>query len=386
MSPTRLSAPRPAPAGTLRAAEFFAGIGLVRAALAEAGVDVVWANDIHPVKAQLYAANYPSDHYVVGDVRAVIGADLPSVDVATASFPCTDLSLAGWRRGLAGEQSGLFWEFARVLREMGPRRPRAVLVENVPALATSHRGRDLRDAVAQLNDLGYSCDVFQVDARWFVPQSRPRLFIAATPEPAAERPTRPDDLRPPHLIDFARRHPTLRLHAAPVAPALPRRDTRTLADVVERIAPGDERWWDRAGTARFVASLSPLQAERLRQLHHAPAVTWRTAYRRTRGGVAVWEVRPDLISGCLRTARGGSSKQALVEAGAGQLRVRWMTGREYARLQGVADDFQFDGLSRNQVMFGFGDAVCVPVVAWIAREYLVPVLTGADAPVAAAGS
>jgi DNA (cytosine-5)-methyltransferase 1 len=92
--------------------------------------------------------------------------------------------------------------------------------------------------------------------------------------------------------------------------------------------------------------------------------------------VAVWEVRRDSIAGCLRTARGGSSKQALVEAGGGRLGVRWMTGREYARLQGVGDDFDFAGLSRNQVMFGFGDAVCVPVVAWIAREYLVPVLAG----------
>src|SRR5439155_26769105 len=139
---TRSISPRPAhqakscPEGpALRAAEFFAGIGLVRAALADAGVDVVWANDIHPMKARLYAANFGSEHYVVGDVRAVRGGDVPPVDVATASFPCTDLSLAGWRRGLAGEQSGLFWEFARVLEEMGPHRPRAVLLENVPGLA-----------------------------------------------------------------------------------------------------------------------------------------------------------------------------------------------------------------------------------------------------------
>ncbi len=382
----RSSSPRPTPRSALRAAEFFAGIGLVRAALVEAGVDVVWANDIHPVKARLYAANFPSDDYVVGDVRAVRGSDLPAVDLATASFPCTDLSLAGWRRGLAGEQSGLFWEFARVLREMGAQRPRAVLLENVPGLATSHGGGDLRDAVAQLNALGYSCDVFQVDARWFVPQSRPRLFIVGIPDEVGERPEAPDDLRPQHLVDFARRNPGLRLHASPLLSSLPRRDTRTLADVVEPLAGTDDAWWGPARTARFVASLSPLQAERLRQLRHAPAATWRTAYRRTRDGVAVWEVRPDPIAGCLRTARGGSSKQALVEAGAGQLRIRWMTGREYARLQGVADGFGFAGLSRNQVMFGFGDAVCVPVVAWIAREYLVPVLAGeTQAPAAVCG-
>ena len=53
-----------------------------------------------------------------------------------------------------------------------------------------------------------------------------------------------------------------------------------------------------------------------------------------------------------------------------------MTAREYARLQGVGDEFQFDNLSRNKVMFGFGDAVCVPVVAWIAQQYLAPALRG----------
>jgi DNA (cytosine-5)-methyltransferase 1 len=102
-------------------------------------------------------------------------------------------------------------------------------------------------------------------------------------------------------------------------------------------------------------------------------VTYRTAYRRTRHGVAVWEIRPDDISGCLRTARGGSSKQALVAVGRGSIRARWMTPREYARLMG-ADDYQLDGIRRNEALFGFGDAVCVPVIAWLSREYLAPTL------------
>jgi DNA (cytosine-5)-methyltransferase 1 len=52
-----------------------------------------------------------------------------------------------------------------------------------------------------------------------------------------------------------------------------------------------------------------------------------------------------------------------------------MTAREYARLQGAPDSFNFGRASANQVMFGFGDAVCVPVVAWIAQNYLKPLLT-----------
>lgn len=372
--------PRARPLPSLDAAEFFAGIGLVRAALAEAGIGVRWANDIEPVKAAMYSANFGVDDYVLGDVRSVRGPDIPSIDLATASFPCTDLSLAGWRRGLAGSQSGMFWEFARILEEMGDQRPRALLLENVPGFATSHGGRDLHDVIERLNRLDYSCDVFQVDARHFVPQSRSRVFIVGLQGPVGDRVVRPDPVRPKHLVEFASRNPHLDLHSFPLH--LPPADRRTLADVVERVPADSDEWWDELRSERFCASLSPLQAERLRQLGKGPT-TWRTAYRRTRNRVAVWEIRPDPVSGCLRTARGGSSKQALVEVGEGSVRVRWMTGREYARLQGVGDEFEFGGLSRNKVMFGFGDAVCVPVVAWIASTYLLPVLAGGDAQAAA---
>src|SRR5579875_2879902 len=107
-------------------AEFFAGIGLVRLALERAGFDVEWANDIEPVKFKVYEQNFGARDYHLGDVRDVTGDSIPCVDLATASFPCVDLSLAGWRRGLDGEQSGMFWEFRRVLAEMGARRPRVV--------------------------------------------------------------------------------------------------------------------------------------------------------------------------------------------------------------------------------------------------------------------
>lgn len=337
-----------------RAAEFFAGIGLVRAALERHGIDVVWANDVEPVKAKLYAANFPADHYVLGDIRDVRGRSLPPVDLATASFPCTDLSLAGRRRGLAGAQSGLFWEFARVLEEMA-QRPTAVLLENVPALATSHNGRDLDDVLKRLHQLGYTTSTVLLDARSFVPQSRPRLFVigalgalgalgqAPPPPPPPPPPT------PPHR----------------------------LADIVER--EPEDGWWDERRTQRFLAELSPRHQARLAALEPS---AYRAAYRRTRSGRATWEIRDDEIAGCLRTARGGSSKQAIVHGG----RVRWMTAREYARLQGVDDGFDFAGLSRNKVMFGFGDAVCVPAVAWIAEHCLLPILEArpatrqADAP------
>ena len=356
-----------------RTAEFFAGIGLVRLAVEWSGGEVVFANDIEPSKEALYAANFGGDHFRLDDVRRIEGGDIPDVDLATASFPCTDLSLAGNRAGLRVEQSGTFWEFARVLREMDERRPRAVLLENVPGFATSHGGDDLRQAVAELNDLGYVCDLFVLNARHFVPQSRPRLFIVgAAPSAEDHCDLTPSELRPPWLCRFI--EAADRLAIATRCTQSPPSEERLLSSVVERLTGDDPAWWDDERAQRFLSSLSPLQTERVEALRRADETTWRTAYRRTRQGRAVWEVRPDAISGCLRTARGGSSKQALIEVGDGRFRVRWATPREYARLQGVPDTFRLDAVTRNQALFGLGDAVCVPAVAWVIEQAVKPFL------------
>ncbi|MCX6023638.1 MAG: DNA cytosine methyltransferase [Chloroflexi bacterium] len=366
------------PSGVPRAAEFFAGIGLVRQALEQAGCRVVWANDINPAKRSLYAANFPADHFLLEDIRSVTGSHIPDIEIATASFPCTDLSLAGARRGLQGVHSSMFWEFARVLDEMGGGRPPVAMLENVPSLATSHGGQDLAAVVGRMNQLGYVCDLLVLDARRFVPQSRPRLFVIGAQHPGAgEGSWTPADLRPAWVGRFAAEHPDLRLRF-PALPSPPS-GSLSLADVVERLTADDARWWMGERFDRFVGSLSPLQRRRLDLLSEGTILRWATAYRRTRAGGPVWEVRADALSGCLRTAHGGSSRQALVEAGHGEVRVRWMTAREYARLQGAPDFRIAPGIGENQALIGFGDAVCVPVVEWLAVNCLRPLALGVSA-------
>lgn len=363
---------RQATAGRLpRVAEFFAGIGLMRSGFEVAGFEVVWANDISAAKARLYRQNFADDHFLIADVRDVRAGHLPAVDVATASFPCTDLSLAGDRAGLAGGESGLFWEFERVLRELGEGRPRVVLLENVAGLATSHHGQDLVSMIRALNAMGYVCDIVAIDARNFVPQSRPRLFIVAASARLPWAYRADGNIRPAWAEKLARSNPDLKLGALP-APALPVR-AATLASIVECLPTDDARWWDAHRAGRFRESLSPIQFARAEALRSGPATAWRTAYRRTRNSVPVWEIRDDEIAGCLRTARGGSSKQAIVEAGRGEFRVRWLTARECARLQG-ADGFALGAARTNEALFGFGDAVCVPAVAWVATHLVRPAL------------
>jgi DNA (cytosine-5)-methyltransferase 1 len=84
-------------------------------------------------------------------------------------------------------------------------------------------------------------------------------------------------------------------------------------------------------------------------------------------------VRDDDLAGCLRTAVGGSGKQFLIKAGQGRIQMRTMTPREYARLQGVTDDYPIY-VNGVQALTGFGDAVCVPVIAWIGKNVLNPLV------------
>lgn len=364
--------------------EFFAGVGLARLGLESAGYRVAWANDYEPDKHAMYTAHFRdeelgNDHvFELGDVFGIDRSKLPrDAALAWGSSPCTDLSLAGSRGGIRSGESNAFWGFIEALDALGDDRPPAVVLENVVGLATSHGGDDLAAAIRAFNDLGYSVDVLAIDARRFIPQSRPRLFLVGAQEPPVETDERNTELRPDYL-SWIYADETLRTHRAAL-PSPPAALTTGLNDYVETMPVSDARWWDVERTAAFVDSLSPVQTERITALRRTSGVTYRTAYRRTRNGVATWEVRPDDIAGCLRTARGGSSKQAVVKVGNKRLQVRWMTPLEYARLMG-AGDYNLAGARTNQALFAFGDAVAVPAVAWLSENYLMPLTKGLLAP------
>lgn len=323
-----------------RAAEFFAGMGLMRVGLDRCSIDTVFANDVDDTKAAIYRDNWGDRELVVGDIRDLTGRDVPTVDLATASSPCVDFSLAGYRAGLNGSRSGVLHDFCRILGEMGDRAPRTIMIENVPGMLTVNGGQDYRRVTTELLNLGYGTDCLCVDAAAFVPQSRRRVFIIGSRDWTPLLPPPPDP------------RPSLRL-----------------SDIVS----DDDEWWPRGRLDAFLDSLSPRQARRVTGYQSRKTVGYFGAFRRTRNGHAVWEVRADEIAGALRTTRGGSAKQALVRAGLGEVAVRWMNVREYARLQG-AGDLCYEAVSPHQAMFALGDAVCAPVIEWVGRRCLLPLI------------
>lgn len=250
---------------------------------------------------------------------------------------------------------------------MKPNIPEIVVLENVLGLTTSHGGRDMRLVIESLNSLGYSVDILSLDAKRFVPQSRKRLFIIATLSPTHTT-TDPGPLRPSPLHKFFT-DGSLRTHMQDISDP-PDELTDGLTKIIKTTDVAAQ-WWDSHRTNQFLNSLTGTQNRRLKELVSSSATVYRTAFRRMRQGTARWEVRPDDIAGCLRTPRGGSSKQAVIQAGNGSLQARWLTPAEYAALMG-APQYEISAATDIDAYWGFGDAVCVPVVHWIAEHVLLP--------------
>ena len=364
----------------LTVAEYFAGIGLMRLGLDQSGWRTVFANDIDEKKHEMYCHHFgTSPEFVLGDIHELNQANVPSTILATASFPCNDLSLAGARKGLAGEHSSAFWGFIRILNEMGERRPPLVLLENVTGFLTSHDGADFHEALLALNDLGYTVDAFIIDASRFVPHSRQRLFVVgqrdATPRVSETPSLLQSELRPAALADFILWHPDIQWNLRSL-PSLPRHETR-LADIIEDLSPNSAAWWSRERCDYLLNQMSSKHRAQADAMIRASQRSYATVFRRVRATGSMAELRTDGIAGCLRTPRGGSGRQILFVAGKGRFAVRLLTARECARLMG-ADDFLLN-VPLNQALFGFGDAVCVPVIRWIAKNYLTPLATSLNA-------
>ena len=122
----------------LRLGSLFSGIGGFDLAAEQAGLTVAWQVELNPQASAVLAHHWPEvpRH---GDITTLDPGQLAPVDIICGGSPCQDLSLAGNRHGLAGQQSRLFWDFVRIA-DAFPRAP--VVWENVPGVLSAYAGRD----------------------------------------------------------------------------------------------------------------------------------------------------------------------------------------------------------------------------------------------------
>ena len=365
--------------------EFFAGGGMARAGLGT-GWRCLFANDFDPLKTRVYRDNWGGEDLRAGDVWALDATDLPRrADLAWASSPCQDLSLAGARAGLEGGRSSALWGFWRLIEALDGegRAPRCLVIENVVGLLTSRGGTDFHTLCAALAGRGYRYGAVEIDAAAFLPQSRPRVFLIAAREP-------------PDLMEQGPFHSRAVVEAFYRLPAelrthwlwwrLPRPPDRN-TDLAALLEPDEAvAWHTKAQTERLLSLMSEVHLAKLRKAQARGERVVGALFRRVRIEAGVKrqraEVRFDGVAGCLRTPRGGSSRQTVVIIESGVVRTLLISAREGARLMGLPDDFRLTkGATAGLKVVG--DGVAAPVVRFLARHLLEPLLAQAPVPVAA---
>jgi len=353
--------------------EFFAGGGMARLGLGD-GFQCLFANDFDPAKAAAYRANFGGDDMRQGDVFALTPADLPGrADLAWASSPCQDFSLAGARAGLDGGRSSAFFGFWRLIEGLDAegRAPRVIVVENVAGLLTSNGGQDFSSLCLALVGRGYTVGCLEIDAAAVLPQSRVRVFIVAVRDPPAglegPSPFHTRAVRAAH----ARLPDAVKTAWAWWRLAQPARRNHDLIDLLE---PDDRVAWRTVEeTGRLIALMDPRHRARLEAESARGGRSVGAVFRRVRAGGQRAEVRFDGLAGCLRTPRGGSSRQLLLVVDNGVVRSRLLAPREAARLMGLSDDYRLP-VRATAALHLAGDGVAVPVVRLLAEGLLRPLL------------
>jgi DNA (cytosine-5)-methyltransferase 1 len=388
----------------VRFGSLFTGIGGLDLGFERAGMECVWQVEIDAACRRVLNRHWPNVERF-NDVREVGAAQLSAVDLLCGGFPCQDLSVAGGRAGLDGARSRLFYEFARIIGEL---RPTWAVIENVPGLLSSECGRDMGAVLGTLAELGYGFAYRVLDAQYFgVAQRRRRVFIVGClgdGARAAQVLLEPQGMlghSPPRgetLSDRAVPSPPGALKGGGrLAPALSRcltayhgRNDSSCETLLPtyRIAtrPHGTHEAERWEATEVANTLNPWNLLRDPPPHIVTCVTGdHTHPLRAEGADASEDgsgrgtpIIGVLIGGCqgAPTAAddGGLAEAGLAPHGAEgppvfANAVRHLTPRECERLQGFPDDWtagERDARRYRQL----GNAVCVPVAAWIGRRLM----------------
>ena len=163
----------------MKHASFFSGVGGLDLGFERAGIETVSVSEIDPYANAVLAERFPSAPNL-GSITEVNAHDIPEADIWSGGFPCQDLSVAGKRAGFAGKRSSLAFTFLDLVEQ---RRPRWLVLENVPGLFSSNGGADFGRLLYEMEQLRYGVSWRTLDARYFgVAQRRRRVFLVASIE------------------------------------------------------------------------------------------------------------------------------------------------------------------------------------------------------------
>lgn len=370
--------------------EFFAGGGMVRAGLGTSW-KCLFANDVSRLKTRSYTENWGTSEFHSGDIYDLVPSNIPGhADLAWASFPCQDLSVAGAGLGIGQEaaksrtRSGAFWAFITLMRRLAEecRPPTIIVLENVVGLLTSNDGQDFVATVKALAQSGYRVGAFVIDASYFVPQSRQRVFMIAirqtTVVPISLRQHSPE----------TQWHPDTLCRAVTLLPDVLRREwiwwnpgtaparLSNFGDLVLEEGPGI-LWHSEEETRRFVSMMAKPHLRRVRLAQDLNKRQVGNLHLRMRphdgANVQRAEVNFASVSSCIRTPRGGGSRPRVIVVTGLRVRTRLLSASEAAKIMGLPDGYKLPTSYENAFQL-LGDGVVVPVISFIRDKILDPLV------------
>lgn len=314
---------------TYKCASFFAGVGGIDLGFEETGkFRTVYANEFDDFPIKTFELNHDIkvDHRSIADV---VSADIPDVDVFLAGFPCTDISIAGERKGLYEEdgsytRSGLFFELVRLLEEKDVP---VVFLENVKNLVSHDGGKTFRAVMDTLSNLGYHTKFQVMNAAEYgnIPQNRERIYIVGF-----------KDAKAYEYFDFPK----------PVVL------TAKLTDIIDFESRLDDKYYYTPGKYK-----GDIYERLVEEIDDPDAVyQWRRRYvRKNKSGLV-----PTLTA----NQGGGGHNVCIVKTKHG---IRKMTPRECFNAQGFPADFKLPSdMADSRLYKQAGNSVCVSVVRRIA--------------------
>jgi len=307
--------------------DLFAGIGGFRLALTRLGATCVFSSEWDKYAAQTYLANF--GEVVAGDIRQIDAAMLPDHDILCAGFPCQPFSIAGvskknalgHKHGFEDEKQGnLFFEIIRIVQG---KRPKILLLENVKNLKSHDHGNTWKTIERLLRECHYEVFAEIVDAKYYIPQHRERIFIVAFEKTQF------------HGIQYQ-------------FPAPPIKRLYELSQLIEPNVPESYTLTDKLWDYLFQRKI--LQENKGNGFGYGLINPAKDTHTRTLSA---------------RYYKDGS--EILIEQSAKN--PRRLTPRECARLQGFPEDFKIV-VSDTQAYRQFGNSVAVPVVTAIYAQLL----------------
>lgn len=306
--------------------DLFAGIGGTRIAFEKTGGKCVFTSEWDKHCQLTYFANFGERPH--GDIRDINEKNIPDHDILLAGFPCQPFSIAGVSKNKSlgrkhgfehKKQGNLFFDIARILLE---KRPRAFLLENVKNLKTHDKGNTFRVITDTLSKLGYRLFIEILDAKYYVPQHRERIFIVGFRR----------DIFPEINFKF------------PDPPAKIQRIADILEEDVDKKYTLTDRLW------KYLQDYAKKHREKGNGF-----------------GFGLIDPQKDSITRTLSARYHKDGSEILIKQEGRN--PRRLTPRECARLMGLDDSFKI-AVSDTQAYRQFGNALCVPLVQAIAQQMI----------------